>query len=263
MNYIVGAYDSRLSLVLEIAAQVTNAAFVVGDSFCHLRVGPKGQFDILAGVKRLKEAGMRTVLMTPVFATDPVLQETWQLITALVEDASLDAIIVHELGLLSLCNALRKKPYLIWDRYGFGRDFRINLPLLGELRSLGIDGVEVPNLEAAELCRESGLSPHLTVTGPQMATFGRRCYSRYLSKLPCSGGLCREMQDNLTLRDDVTGELLRPDGYRLLRMSSDAATPLPRPIPPWIAQMAWVSSYDHLSTLGWLADEENDPDLPR
>lgn len=247
MQWIAGAANSSLLIVTGLLQIPEVSTLIVGDPFCYRRVSQFGRLAIPPVCRKIKQHGKQVGIMTSVYATDSQLREDMNLLTYLQAEQLIDLVVIHDIGTLVECRARKIEAAILWDRYGFGRDFRLNEKALEVLKELGVTLVEIQHRAHCVLCQESGLESCCTVLGPDIATFGRVCYTEYLAKSVCQGRDCLERNPQVVLRSEETNNCFIPDGYRLLR--SDAMI---QPSPETITAinpdtaLAWVYQPEQL-----------------
>jgi hypothetical protein len=143
------------------------------------------------------------------------MEPTLALLRKLVKENRVDAVLVHDIGVVQ---ALRELPgvALWWDRFSFNRDFIPNAPLIAFLREHRISRIEVTRPEHVDDVTGGGCEALLYGYGPEIASFGRVCYTEYFLDEPCERKiLCARSQPFIASVDKVPLRYLA-DGYTLL-----------------------------------------------
>jgi hypothetical protein len=227
LKWFVHAANSSAKYFPQLALIPGVNAVIVGDPFCSRRLSPEGFVRLPSLCKEIRSTGCQVWLMTPVYLCQRELNDLIGLIENLFSETLLDGIVLHDIGLLSEC---ARFPNLGkgWDRFGFGRDHLVNIPQLQLLKDYGVQWVELAGKREIPLCSQVGITAALSVSKPDMASFGRRCYTEYASGTSCKDCLCAS-EKGLGFSDQ-DGRKLYAEGYLLLwsqRMLS--IDPFPHP----------------------------------
>jgi hypothetical protein len=205
----------RWSLAIAEALRDHARGIILGDLFCQKRMFENDLFDLLDIARSAKDLGFEVVFQTPVYNTTRTMDPTLALIRKLAGDGRLDAILVHDIGVVQAIQEV-KGVELWWDRFSFNRDFVPNAPLMEFLRGQGISRVEVIHPAHVPAVADHGLGVLLYGYGPEIASFGRICYTEYFLNEPCERKiLCRHSQPVIASVDKVPLQYVA-DGYTLI-----------------------------------------------
>lgn len=187
---------------------------ILGDLFCQKRMFAHEWFDLPDLARQAKNRGVRVVFQTPTYNTPRTLELTLSAIRKLADADLLDAVLVHDIGVLT---QLRELPVECWwDRFAFNRDFVPNAYLVDFLREQGVSRVEVLRPIHINAVADAGGAVLLYGYGPEIASFGRICYTEYFLNEPCEQKiLCHRHNPVITSVDKVPLQYAA-DGYLLI-----------------------------------------------
>jgi hypothetical protein len=201
------------TLIEQLRGQATG--IVLGDLFCQKRMFENEWFDVvdLAGCAR--GMGLEVVFQTPAYNTTRTIEPTLALMRKLAAAGLMQAILVHDIGILDAARELHGVE-LWWDRFSFNRDFIPNAPLMSFLKQQGISRVEVTRPAHVHSVDDSGCPVLLYAYGPEIASFGRTCYTEQFLNESCERKiLCARSKPFIASIDKVPLQYLA-DGYTLL-----------------------------------------------
>jgi hypothetical protein len=188
---------------------------VLGDLFCQKRMFEDEWFDIFDLARHARSVGFEVVFQTPAYNTPRSLEPTMALIRKLARENLIDAALVHDIGVVQAMEEYSGVS-LWWDRFSFNRDFIPNAPLITFLRNQRISRIEVTRPAHVGDVAEGGCGVLLYCYGPEIASFGRICYTEYFLNEPCERKiLCARSRPFIASVDKVPLQYLA-DGYTLL-----------------------------------------------
>ena len=216
---------------------------ILGDPFCPLRMFEHGNWDIPVFAKSAKEAGLCVALQTPVYLTQRNFNDMFSLIRFLERRELLDLLFVQDVGLLSELKESDFRVPTCWSFWGGGRGDTLSRDLLNFLTQLNLQYLETNKPSRVGPLQECGLKVIYRLYAPQVATFGRFCYTQYITGSPCNGGdLCKHEQPGLVSTD---GKLnLKVSGYTL-EHAKPSLNPSPKASPDYVT--VYVGELVHLS----------------
>lgn len=194
---------------------------ILGDLFCQKRMFENEWFDVPGLAEEARSAGFEVVFQSPAYNTTRTMEGTLALIRKLARAGLLDGVLVHDIGVVE---AMRELPHvaLWWDRFSFNRDFIPNAPLITFLRGQGISRVEVTRPGHIGDVAGSGCGALLYGYGPEIASFGRICYTEDFLDEPCERKiLCAGSRPFIASVDKVPLQYVA-DGYTLLDKTDPA-----------------------------------------
>lgn len=187
---------------------------ILGDLFCQKRMFTHEWFDVPDFARLAREMGVGVIFQTPVYNTPHTIEPTLSLIYKLSAAGLLDAALVHDIGLLTELGRLPIERW--WDRFAFNRDFVPNAYLVDFLGRHGISRVEALRPIHINPVADAGSSVLLYAYGPEIASFGRVCYTEYFLGEPCERKiLCRQPRAYIASVDKVPLQYTA-DGYFLI-----------------------------------------------
>lgn len=199
------------------------AGIFFGDLFCQKRMFENEWFDLAELMNFAKESGFKTIFQTPAYNTTRTMEQTTSLIRKLSASSILDAVSVHDAGVLEELREFAGIE-LWWDKFSFNRDIVPNSHLVDFLRSHGVSKVELVRPFQADEIINQGCETLLYVYGPDVASFGRICYTEYFLEEACERKiLCSYEKPFIASIDKVPLQYVA-DGYMLL----DKASPVHR-----------------------------------
>ena len=205
----------RWSAAMIEAVRDHTKGVILGDLFCQKRMFENDVFDLLDMAQSAKSLGFEVVFQTPVYNTTRTVDATLALIRKLAGGRLLDAVLVHDIGVVQAIQELEGVE-LWWDRFSFNRDFVPNAPLMEFLRGQGISRVEVIHPSHVTMVADHGLGVLLYGYGPEIASFGRICYTEDFLNEPCERKiLCQRSHPVIASIDKVPLQYVA-DGYTLI-----------------------------------------------
>jgi len=216
----VGLPEWEPARMSDLAARPVSGVtgLVLGDPFCPVRAFPGGVRDILPLAAHARELGWQVAYQTPVYLTERNFNETLDLISLLREQLSLDLLLVHDVGLLRRLAQEQQGLTLCWSLWGMGRADMLSRDFLDFLRELGVALIETNKPHRVVPLQQYGFQVAYGLTKNPVVTFGRHCYTEYVS-----GDLCTKVSGNVPLCRDrhlniVNSSQLRlqTDGYQLI-----------------------------------------------
>jgi hypothetical protein len=217
------------------------SGIILGDLFCQKRMFENELYDVISLAEFASDIGLEVIFQTPVYNTTRTMEPTMALVRKLVTDGLLNAVLVHDIGAVQ---ALRefKEVELWWDRFSFNRDFVPNAPLMEFLRGQGISRVEVIHPVHIPLVADQGLGVLLYGYGPEIASFGRICYTEYFLNEPCERKiLCQRSRPVIASVDKVPLQYVA-DGYTLIDRN-DPMVRLPAIEPALASRIMGLTAY--------------------
>lgn len=188
---------------------------IMGDLFCQKRMFENEWFDLPGLAEQARNAGFEVIFQTPAYNTTRTMEPTLALIRKLAQGNLIDAVMVHDIGVVEAIRDLPALP-LWWDRFAFNRDFIPNAPLVRFLRGEGISRVEVTRPGHVGDVAGGGCGVLLHGYGPEVASFGRICYTEDFLNEPCERKiLCARSRPFIASVDKVPLQYIA-DGYTLL-----------------------------------------------
>lgn len=221
----VSARQWSSALLEGLAGRVTG--ILLGDVFCQKRSFAHGWFDVPGIASRARELGLDVVFQTPAYDTPRTFETTVTLVQQLADRRVLNAVAVHDVGLLRALAGLDGVE-LWWDRFSFNRDVVPNLPLIEFLKAQQVRRVEVLSPADAPHVTSGGCAASLRAFGPAVASFGRVCYTEYFLSEPCGTKLLCHRQAPVIASVDRVPLAYLADGFTLL----DRTAPEIRHDPP-------------------------------
>jgi len=188
---------------------------ILGDLFCQKRMFENEWFDVPGLAEEARRLGFEVLFQSPAYNTTRTIEPTLALIRKLARAGLLDGVLVHDIGVV---DAVRELPRLAlwWDRFSFNRDFIPNAPLITFLRGQGISRVEVTRPGHVGDVAGGGCGALLYGYGPEVASFGRICYTEDFLDEPCERKiLCSGSRPFIASADKVPLQYVA-DGYTLL-----------------------------------------------
>lgn len=205
----------RWSHALVKTLQGRVGGIILGDLFCQKRMFENEWFEVLELAYLARQLGLQVVFQTPVYNTTNTIEQTTSLIRKLYTTSLVNAVLVHDVGVLQVLSELADLD-LWWDRFSFNRDFVPNTQLVNFLMAHRISAVEVIRPNHIEDVSRQGCGVLFYGYGPNVATFGRICYTEYFLNEPCGQRiLCSQRQPFIVSADKVPLQYLA-DGYTLL-----------------------------------------------
>jgi collagenase-like PrtC family protease len=197
------------------------AGIFFGDLFCQKRMFENDWFDVAELMNFAKEKGFKTIFQTPAYNTTRTMEETISLIRKLSASSILDAVSVHDVGVVEELRGLSDVE-LWWDKFSFNRDIVPNVHLIDFLKSHGVSKIELVRPFQANEIINYGCETLLYVYGPDVVSFGRICYTEYFLEEACERKiLCSYEKPFIASVDKVPLQYVA-DGYALL----DKASPI-------------------------------------
>jgi hypothetical protein len=206
---------------------------ILGDPFCSFRMFENSNWEIPVFCESAKEAGMKVVLQTPVYLTERNFKETIKLISFLENKNLLDLIFVQDVGLLDQLKGSGCQTDICWSLWGEGRGNNLSGDLLDFLTQLNVQYLETDISSRVKPLQEYGLKVIYRLYGPQIATFGRFCYTQRLTDCLCNynSNPCLQGQPSIVSTD---GKMeLRVNGYTL-EYKRSVLNPYPNASPEYI-----------------------------
>lgn len=196
---------------------------VMGDLFCQKRMFENEWFDVLDFCELAREMGLEVVFQTPAYNTTRTIEQTVSLVRKLAERKLIGAVFVHDAGMARALGEFEPVE-LWWDRFSFNRDIVPNAYLIDFLREHRVSCVEVLRSANIQEVAERGCGVLLYAYGPEIASFGRICYTEYFLNEPCERKiLCGRQHPFITSIDKVPLQYVA-DGYTLLDKSDPVHT---------------------------------------
>jgi len=191
------------------------AGVILGDPFCQKRMFKNAAFDLPEFARRCKAQGLQVAYQTPVYNTPRSIDSTLALARLLAEADVVDVFLVHDVGVLHSLRSFGNVE-VWWDRYSLNRDMDISAALMDFLRNQGVSAVELTRGMDLPRAARAGLKAGLHIFGPNVAAFGRACYTEYLLGEPCEQKiLCKGTLPEIESVDKVRLEYIA-DGYTLV-----------------------------------------------
>lgn len=213
---------------------------VLGDLFCQKRMFENEWFDVPGLADEARGAGFEVIFQTPAYNTTRTIESTLALIRKLARAGLLDGVLVHDVGVVEAMRDLHVAMW--WDRFSFNRDFIPNAPLIAFLRGQGISRVEVTRPVHVGDVDGGGCGALLYGYGPEVASFGRVCYTEDFLDEPCERKiLCSGSRPFIASVDKVPLQYVA-DGFTLL----DKTDPVVRmlPLDPTVAsRVTGITAY--------------------
>jgi hypothetical protein len=198
---------------------------VLGDPFCPIQAGEHGNWDIPVLAQAAKKAGLSVALQTPVYLTPRNFTDTLNLIQLLNSQHHIDLLFVQDAGLLGKLQEIDYHGNIIWGVWGRTRSRTLNRDMLDFLIQLGIKYYETADPSYIKPLQEYGLKVIYSPYTSGIATFGRVCYTQYVTKTICTDGkLCSRQEPELIAMDGALG--LKVKGYSLEYIKSSPREPL-------------------------------------
>lgn len=188
---------------------------ILGDLFCQKRMFENEWFDVPGLAEEARRTGFDVIFQTPAYNTTRTIEATLALIRKLARDGLLDGVLLHDIGVVE---AMREYSHvaLWWDRFAFNRDFIPNAPLITFLHGQGVSRVEVTRPGHVGDVAGGGCGALLYGYGPEIASFGRVCYTEDFLDEPCERKiLCSGSRPFIASVDKVPLQYIA-DGYALL-----------------------------------------------
>lgn len=199
---------------------------ILGDLFCQKRMFENEWFDVIDFARLARELGLEVIFQTPVYNTTRNLEPTISLVRKMAANSLIDAVLVHDIGVVESLAELESIA-LWWDRFSFNRDFVPNAHLIDFLTAHRVSRVEVTRPGHIREVAEQGCGVLLYGYGPQIASFGRICYTEYFLNEPCERKiLCSCSRPFIASSDKVPLQYVA-DGYTLLD-KDEPMHPLPQ-----------------------------------
>ena len=217
---------------------------ILGDPFCPLRMFEHSNWEIPEFAEFAKEAGLSVALQTPVYLTQRNISNVFSMIRFLESRNLVDLLFVQDVGLLSELKDSNSRIPTCWSLWGRNRGNMLNLDLLDFLTQLNVQYLETDRPSRVAPLQEYGLKVMYRLYAPKVATFGRFCYTQYITGSRCDDGdLCLHEQPRLV---SANGKLrLRVKGYTLEYITS-FFHPAPKIFPDY---MVYVSKLADLPTV--------------
>jgi hypothetical protein len=188
---------------------------VLGDLFCQKRMFENEWFDLPGLAEHARRVGFDVIFQSPAYNTTRTMESTLALIRKLAQSGLIDAVLVHDIGMVEAMRDLSGLA-LWWDRFSFNRDFIPNAPLIAFLRGQGISRIEVTRPGHVSDVAAGGCGVLLYGYGPEIASFGRICYTEHFLDQPCERKiLCARSRAFIASVDKVPLQYLA-DGYTLI-----------------------------------------------
>ncbi|HMS41136.1 MAG TPA: hypothetical protein PKE69_12975 [Pyrinomonadaceae bacterium] len=214
--YVTAQRLSR-EMIKELQGYATGIFF--GDLFCQKRMFENEWFDVAELMSFSKDLGFKTIFQTPAYNTTRTMEETVSLIRKLSESSILDVVSLHDVGVMEELHEFPNVE-LWWDKFSFNRDIVPNSSLIEFLKSHGISNVELTRPFQADEIINQGCGTLLYIYGPDVASFGRICYTEYFLEEPCERKiLCKNNKPFIASIDKVPLQYVA-DGYMLLDKSA-------------------------------------------
>jgi hypothetical protein len=205
----------RWSMALLEALRGHATGVILGDLFCQKRMFENEWFDVLDLAACAHGMGLQIVFQTPAYNTTRTIEPTLALMRKLAAAQLMNAALVHDIGVVDAVRELRGIE-LWWDRFSFNRDFIPNAPLIAFLKNQGVARVEVTRPAHVHSVDDSGCTALLYAYGPDIASFGRTCYTEQFLNESCERKiLCARTKPFIASIDKVPLQYLA-DGYTLL-----------------------------------------------
>jgi hypothetical protein len=186
----------------------------LGDLFCQKRMFANEWFDVPDFARMAREQGLRVIFQTPVYNTARSIEPTLSLIRKLVAAGLLDVVLVHDIGVLNELSSLPVERW--WDRFAFNRDFVPNAYLVDFLSRQNVSRIEVLRPAHIKPVVEAGCSVLLYSYGPEIASFGRVCYTEYFMDEPCERQILCSRPNSYIASVDKVPLQYTADGYFLI-----------------------------------------------
>lgn len=213
MEMYVMAQRWESSLVDSLLQHTTGV--IIGDPFCQKRMFEHDEYDALELAEYAKSLGLMVVFQSPVYNTVRTFESTLSLLKKLHKNGHVDAVFVHDIGVLAKLQEFSGLE-LWWDRFAFNRDIVPNRQLVLFLRQQGISRIEATRAADIDDIYAAGCGVQFYGYGPEIASFGRVCYTERFLDEPCERKiLCRSKDPFIVSKDKVPLQYLA-DGYTLL-----------------------------------------------
>jgi hypothetical protein len=214
---------------------------ILGDLFCQKRMFENEWFDIFDFARRARSLGLDVVFQTPAYNTTRTMEQTVSLARKLAGESLLDAALVHDVGVAEAL-AEFEAVGLWWDRFAFNRDIVPSAYLVDFLLEHRVSRVELVRASQVGEVAGRGCGALLYAYGPEVASFGRVCYTEYFLDEPCERKiLCGSRRPFIASADKVPLQYLA-DGYTLLDRSDPVHT-LPRLDASAASQVSGLTAY--------------------
>lgn len=199
-------------LMAEVCAHATGV--ILGDLFCQKRMFANEWFDLQDMARLAKEKGVQVIFQTPTYNTPRTLEPTLSAIRKLSGAGLLNAVLVHDVGVLVQLKELPVECW--WDRFAFNRDFVPNSYLVEFLREQGVTRIEVLRPGHINSVADADCSVLLYGYGPEIASFGRICYTEYFLDEPCEQKILCNRHNPVIASVDKVPLQYAADGYFLI-----------------------------------------------
>ena len=187
---------------------------ILGDPFCPLRMFVNGNWDIPLFAEIAKSKGFKVSLQTPVYLTQRNFSDTFYLIRSLSRRKLVDLLFIQDVGLLSKIKEFHCSVPICWSFWGRTRSDSISRDIVDFYMQLGVTYLEITKSNRIYPLQKYGLKVIYRLYSYEIATFGRICYTQYVTNTKCSDGkLCTYQHPELIA---VGSELkLKAQGYTL------------------------------------------------
>ena len=190
---------------------------ILGDLFCQKRMFANDWFDLPDFSRLARELGARVIFQTSVYNTPRALEPPRTLSAKLSAAGLLDAVLVHDIGVLNELRGLPVERW--WDRFAFNRDFVPNDYLVDFLGQQGVSRIEVLRPNHVSPVVEAGGAALLYAYGPEITSFGRICYTEYFLDTPCERHILCSRPGSYIASVDKVPLQYTADGYFLIDRS--------------------------------------------
>lgn len=212
MELYITAQRWTEALMSEVCDHATGV--ILGDLFCQKRMFANEWFDLQDFAQLAKAKGTRVIFQTPTYNTPRTLEATLSAVRKLAGAGLLDAVLVHDVGVLVQLADLPVERW--WDRFAFNRDFVPNAYLVDFLREQRVSRIEVLRPGHINHVAEAGCSVLLYGYGPEIASFGRVCYTEYFLNEPCEQKILCHQRNPVIASVDKVPLQYAADGYFLI-----------------------------------------------
>lgn len=188
---------------------------ILGDLFCQKRMFENEWFDLFELAQMARQLGFNVIFQTPAYNTTRTAEATLSLARKLAASSLIDAAFAQDIGMVeAMAGTIGAE--LWWDRFSFNRDFVPNAYLIDFLLAHGVTRIEVLHPAHVRDVTARGASALVYGYGPEIAAFGRICYTEYFLEEPCERKiLCSRSQPLIASVDKVALQYVA-DGYTLL-----------------------------------------------
>lgn len=152
---------------------------VLGDILCDKKMFTYGGQEIPEIMAECREAGIRVIFQTPMYATDRVFGELISRIEYYLSRNFLEGVIVQDVGVCSAVRRLDDKVKIIWGKMGHARSPVTNTATVDFYVKTGVNAAECNSTHMADLIKGRGLEQFLLIGTPVYATINRECYYKY------------------------------------------------------------------------------------